>query len=123
MSDSPIEREIERIVEPIAERVARSVVEGHRAPLREWLTERELAELSGCSPDTIRSYAFRKENPLPYGTVGELRRYHRADFDAWARAEGERDRQRRHDAKGGDETSRPAKLVAVTKTFTRNSQQ
>ena len=114
MSGSLIEREIERIVEPIAERVARSVVEGQRAPQREWLTERELAELWGCSSDTIRSYAFRKENPLPYGTVGELRRYHRADFDAWARAEGERDRQRRLHAKDEAARSQTVKLSAVT---------
>jgi primosomal protein N'' len=114
MSDSPIEREIKRIVEPIVEQVARSIVEGQRAPQREWLTERELAELWGCSPDTIRAYAFRKENPLPYGTVGEMRRYHRADFDAWARSEGERDRQRRLAAKGEAAASQPTKLAAVT---------
>ena len=89
----------EMFVRRVADRAARDVLEGNGSQPRDWLTERELAGLWGCSQDTIRSYAFRAEHPLPYGTVGEMRRYHRADFDAWAREEGERDRQRRLDAK------------------------
>jgi len=85
----------ETFVRRVADRAARDVLEGNGPQPRDWLTEREIAGLWGCSQDTIRSYAFRVENPLPYGTVGEMRRYHRADFDAWARAEGERDRRRR----------------------------
>ena len=90
----------EGFVSRVAERVARVALDGNGSlQPRDWLTEKELAELWGCSQDTIRSYAFRAEHPLPYGAVGEMRRYHRADFDAWAREEGERDRQRRLDAK------------------------
>lgn len=89
----------EGFVRGLAEQAARGVLGGSITQPRDWLTERELAELWGCSQDTIRSYAFRAENPLPYGTVGDLRRYHRADFDAWARAEGERDRRHRLEAK------------------------
>lgn len=102
----------ETFVRRVADRAARDVLEGNSPQPRDWLTERELAELWGCSQDTIRSYAFRAENPLPYGTVGELRRYHRADFDEWTRAEGERDRRRRLEAKkrGQEEGLKPAQL-------------
>ena len=68
-------------------------------PPKEWLTEAELAELLQCSTDTLKAYAMREENPLPYGKVGEMRRYHREDVDAWLRAEGQRDRERRMRAK------------------------
>lgn len=72
--------------------------ESERVPSRqpnEWLTEADLADLLQCSTDTLRAYAMREEDPLPYGKVGEMRRYHREDVDDWLRAEGRRDRERR----------------------------
>lgn len=93
---------IEKELEQIAERVALRVVEAHKPAAvrpRDWLTEAEVADLLQCSTDTVRAYAMRDEHPLPYGKVGEIRRYHRADVDAWVRAEGERDRERRRGAR------------------------
>jgi len=66
---------------------------------REWLTEGELADEWQCSSDTIKKYAMRDEDPLPYGMIGELRRYSRMDVREWLKAEGERDRRRRAEAR------------------------
>lgn len=92
-----------RIVEPELDR--RDSERRSTAPPKEWMTEGELAELLQCSTDTLKAYAMREQNPLPYGKVGEMRRYHRVDVDAWLRAEGQRDRERKLNGK--------AKLKAV----------
>ncbi len=71
------------------------------APSKDWMTEAELAEEWQCCADTIKKYAMRNEDPLPYGMIGGLRRYFRPDVNDWLKAEGERDRRRRAESKKG----------------------
>lgn len=91
--DSSFARLVLSIVEPELNR--RQLESRQSTPPTEWMTETELSKLLRCSTDTLRTYALREEDPLPYGKVGEMRRYHRADVDASPRAEGRRDRERR----------------------------
>jgi hypothetical protein len=112
---SELVREIETIAFNAAERAARRVFEECTPTPKDWLKESELAELWGCSTDTIRAYAMREKNPLPYGSLGETRRYHRADFDRWAREEGERDRSRRAEAKRSAGDSKKQHRLTVKK--------
>ncbi len=62
----------------------------------DWMTEKQLAEYWQLrTPDgkvtvySIRKWTARPENehPLPCGSMGEMRRYHRNEVDRWAREE------------------------------------
>lgn len=69
-----------------------------------WMTEEQLAEYWQLrTPDgkvtmhSIRKWTVRPEgeHPLPCGSMGEKRRYHREEADRWAREEAALQRQKR----------------------------
>lgn len=66
------------------------------APPPDWMTEKQLADYWQLrTPDgkvtvhSIRKWTARPEDehPLPCGSMGEMRRYHRNEVDRWAREE------------------------------------
>lgn len=70
-------------------------------PLSVWMTEMQLAEYwqlrnkeDELTVHSIRTWTARPEDehPLPCANMGEMRRYHREECDAWAREEAERQR-------------------------------
>ena len=65
-------------------------------PPPDWMTEKQLADYWQLrTPDgkvtvhSIRKWTARPEDehPLPCGSMGEMRRYHRNEVDRWAREE------------------------------------
>lgn len=69
-----------------------------------WMSESQLAEYWQLrTPDgeptvhSIRKWTFRAEDehPLPCALMGEKRRYHREEADAWAREEAALQKKRR----------------------------
>ena len=73
-------------------------------PLPVWMTETQLAEYwqlrnkdGEITVHSIRNWTARPrdEHPLPCANMGEMRRYHREEVDAWAREEAERQRDKK----------------------------
>ncbi|MDT4896695.1 MAG: hypothetical protein QOH25_1772 [Acidobacteriota bacterium] len=78
-------------------------------PRPDWMTEKQLAEYwqlrtpnGEITVHSIRKWTARPDNehPLPCGSMGEMRRYHREEVDKWAREEAARQRARNEKKKG-----------------------
>jgi hypothetical protein len=102
MSEISIDAIVERkIVDQLDDRLPRLVDERLKylqAP-SPWMTDKELADYWQVSVDSVRNWTKRTDDPLPCGSMGEMRRYHRDEADQWARDEAAR--------------RRPSKLKAV----------
>jgi excisionase family DNA binding protein len=73
--------------------VVRSEMQAPAAP--EYLSAEQVAEMVGCTVESIRTYCSR--DGLPCVRIGKLRRFHRGDILAWL--EERRSRPRSHKAK------------------------
>jgi DNA-binding transcriptional regulator YiaG len=78
----------EKMADKLPSLVAKEVARiGQMSP---WMTEQQLADYWQVSAASIKHWTARKEEPLPCGSMGEMRRYHRDDVDRWAREERRR---------------------------------
>jgi hypothetical protein len=78
----------EKVADKLPSLVAREVARiSQTSP---WMTEQQLADYWQVSAASIKNWTARKEEPLPCGSMGEMRRYHRDDVDRWAREERRR---------------------------------
>lgn len=77
-------------------------------PPPDWMTEKQLAEYwqvrtpnGELTVHSIRKWTARPEHehPLPCGSMGEMRRYHREEVDRWAREEAALQKKRRSEMK------------------------
>lgn len=73
--------------------VVRAEMQAPAAP--EYLSTEQVAEMIGCTVESIRTYCSRDD--LPCVRIGKLRRFHRGDVLAWL--EERRSRPRSHKAK------------------------
>jgi hypothetical protein len=90
----------------LAEKLPRVVTQQLKliAPPPVWMSEKQLAEYWQLrTPDgeitvhSIRKWTARPDNehPLPCGSMGQIRRYHREEVDQWAREEAARQKKKR----------------------------
>ena len=87
--DSLIDEKLEEKMEAkLPKIVAREVASLKQAS--PWMTEQQLADYWQVSAASIKNWTGREEEPLPCGSMGELKRYHRDDVDRWARDEHRR---------------------------------
>jgi Helix-turn-helix domain len=78
----------EKVADKLPSLVAKEVARISQAS--PWMTEQQLADYWQVSAASIKNWTARKEEPLPCGSMGEMRRYHRDDVDRWAREERRR---------------------------------
>jgi len=73
------------VAEVIAEFLGAEPAKTEQSP---WLTKAETAGYLSVSLVQIDIMARRESDPIPYHRVGEHRRYHRDEIDAWIRRSG-----------------------------------
>jgi hypothetical protein len=78
----------EKVADKLPSLVAKEVARISQAS--PWMTEQQLADYWQVSAASIKNWTARKGDPLPCGSMGEMRRYHRDDVDRWAREERRR---------------------------------
>lgn len=106
--DSLLQR---HIAEEVSQQLPKIVSEQLKqiTPHPDWMTEKQLAEYwqlrtseGEVTVHSIRKWTARpvNEHPLPCGSMGEMRRYHREEVDRWAREEAARQRTKNEKKKG-----------------------
>jgi hypothetical protein len=85
--DAKLEEKIDERLPSLVERAVARISQA--SP---WMTEKQLADYWQVSVESIRKWSKQTEHPLPCGSMGEMRRYHRDDADIWARKEADRRR-------------------------------
>lgn len=101
----------QHIAEEVSQQLPKIVSEQLKqiTPQPDWMTEKQLAEYwqlrtseGEITVHSIRKWTARPENehPLPCGSMGEMRRYHREEVDRWAREEAARQRTKNEKKKG-----------------------
>ncbi len=89
-----------------------------------WMTETQLADywqmrnkVGELTVHAIRKWTARPadEHPLPCAQMGDMRRYHRDEVDAWAREEGVRQRLKREDSRHDNHSESKASNLQVVR--------